>query len=260
MADSYPPGVPPPPPVPPSMQPPGTVPPPPPGGAPPPPQLQPLPWEQPGYPALEGLYETAKLVLTAPSQAFARMSLTGTLAKPILFAIIFGWIGVVARQAYGIAFRSAFANIMGSLHMPGPFGAGAFAFPIAFSIIAMIFAPIFVLIGVFIWSLIVHLFLMLVGGARTGFASTVRVVCYAGVVQILQVVPFCGGVIALVWAIVLYIVGLAAAHRTTQGKAALAVLLPLVLCCVCVAVIAVAFGAAIAAAVGHLGNFGHFGR
>ena len=256
MAETYPPGappVPPTPPVPPSMQPPGTVPPPP-GGEPP---LAPLPWEQPGYPALEGLYETAKLVLTAPSQAFARMSLTGSLAKPILFAIIFGWIGVVARQAYGIAFRSAFANLMGSLHMPGPFGAGAFAFPIAFSIIAMIFAPIFVLIGVFIWSLIVHLFLMLVGGATKGFAATVRVVCYAGVVQILQVVPFCGGLIAFVWAIVLYIIGLAAAHRTTQGKAALAVLLPLVLCCVCVAVLAVAFGTAIAAAVGH---FGHFGR
>ena len=259
MAENYPPGappVPPTPPVPPSMQPPGTVPPPSPGGAPPPPQLQPLPWEQPGYPALEGLYETAKLVLTAPSQAFARMSLTGTLGKPILYAIIFGWIGVVARQIYSIAFRSVINNFMGSFHMPGPMGMRGFQVPILVSVAAMIFAPVLVLIGVFIWSAIVHLFLMLVGGAKTGFASTVRVVCYAGAVQILQVVPFCGGLIALVWGLVLYIIGLAVAHRTTQGKAALAVLLPVVLCCVCVAALAAAFGAAIAAAVGHLGSFG----
>ncbi len=254
MAENYPPGtppVPPQPPAPPSMQPPGTVPPPPPGGA--PPQLQPLPWEQPGYPALEGLYETAKLVLTAPSQAFARMSLTGTLGRPLLYAVIFGWVGMIAGQAYNIAFRSAMQNLLPGMNR-------GFHFPLAVNITLMVLAPLFVLIGVFIWSAILHLFLLLVGGATRGFASTVRVVCYAGTVQVFQIVPFCGGLIGLVWALFLYIIGLATAHRTTQGKAALAVLLPVVLCCVCVAVIAVAFGAAIAAAVGHLGNFGHFGR
>jgi hypothetical protein len=35
----------------------------------------------------------------------------------------------------------------------------------------------------------------------------------------------------MVWAIILYVFGLAIAHRTTQGKAVLAVLLPVVLCC-----------------------------
>jgi hypothetical protein len=256
MADTYPPG-PPMPPVPPPMQPPGTAPPPEGGGIPPGTQAQPLPWEQPGYPALEGLYETAKLVLTSPSQAFARMSLTGTLGKPLTYAIIFGWIGIIARQAYSIVFRSVIHNMMASFHMPGQFGGAGFQLPIAFSIGAMIFAPILLLIGIFIWSAILHLFLMLVGGASTGFASTVRVVCYAGTVQVLQVVPFCGPFIAFFWGLVLYIIGIAIAHRTTQGKAAVAVLLPLVLCCVCVAIMAIAFGAAIAAAVGHFGNFGH---
>jgi hypothetical protein len=249
MAETYPPGappVPPTPPVPPAMQPPGTVPPPPAGGE---PSVAPLPWEQPGYPALEGLYETAKLVLTSPGQAFARMPLTGSLGRPLLYAVIFGWVGIIAGQAYNIAFRSAMQNLIPGMHR-------GFQLPIAVSITMMVLAPLFVLIGVFIWSAILHLFLMLVGGATTGFASTVRVVCYAGTVQVLQIVPFCGGLIGFVWALVLYIIGLATAHRTTQGKAALAVLLPVVLCCVCVAVIAVAFGAAIAAAVGHLGHLG----
>lgn len=247
MADTYPPSTPPAPPQSPGPQPPGTVPPPPTGGVPPAP---PLPWEQPDYPALEGLYETAKAFITAPSQAFARMSLTGTLGRPLLYAVIFGWLGIIASQAYSLAFRGAIMSMLSSL--PGFNPKLMFGLPMGFSIGIMFVAPIFVLIGIFIWAAILHLFLMLVGGANTGFASTVRVLCYAGTVQIFQVVPICGGMIAGIWALVLWIIGIAIAHRTTQGKAALAVFLPLVLCCVCIAVMAVAFGAAIFAAVGHL--------
>jgi hypothetical protein len=252
MADTYPPSIPPAPPQPPGMQPPGTVPPPPPGGVPPAPQAQPLPWEQPAYPALEALYETAKLFITAPSQAFARVSLTGTLGRPLLYAVIFGWLGIIANQAYSLAFRGAIMSMLSGL--PGYNPKLMFGLPMGFSIGIMFVAPIFVLIGIFIWAAILHLFLMLVGGANTGFASTVRVLCYAGTVQIFQVVPLCGGMIAGIWALVLWIIGIAIVHRTTQGKAALAVFLPLVLCCVCIALRAAAFGAAIAAAVGHLGR------
>ncbi len=249
MAENYPPPTPPMPPQTPGMQPPGTVPPPPPGGVPP---VQPLPWEQPGYPALEALYETAKLFLTAPSKAFARMSLTGTLGRPLLYAVIFGWLGIIASQAYSLAFRGAIRGLLSSL--PGYNPKLMFGMPAAATVAIMILAPVFVLLGIFVWSAIMHLFLMLVGGANTGFASTVRVVSYAATVQIVQVVPLCGGTIAAIWALVLYIIGLAIAHRTTQGKSALAVLLPLALCCVCVAILVAAFGAAIAAAIGHLGR------
>jgi len=217
---------------------------------PPAPPTQPLPWEQPGYPALEGLYETAKLVLTAPSQAFARMSLTGTLGRPLLYAVIFGWLGIIASQAYSLAFRGAIHNLLSGL--PGYNSRLAFGLPVAATVAVMVLAPIFVLLGIFIWSAIVHLFLMLVGGANTGFGSTVRVVAYSSTVQIVQVIPLCGGTIAAIWALVLYIIGFAIAHRTTQGKSALAVLLPLGLCCVCVAILVAAFGAAIAAAISHL--------
>ena len=246
MADNYPPPVPP---QPPSMQPPGTVPPPPPAGSPPPAPVQALPWEQPSYPVLEALYETAKLFITAPSQAFARMSVGGTLGRPLLYAVIFGWVGIIAGQAYSIAFRGVLMNMFSAL--PGFNRGMMFGMRPALSVAIMIFAPIFVLLGIFIWSAIVHLFLMLVGGAQTGFASTVRVMCYAGTVQIVQVIPLCGGTIGAIWALVLEIIGLAIVHRTTQGKSALAVLLPLVLCCVCVAILVAAFGAALATAIGH---------
>ena len=246
--------IPPIPPEPPSAQPPVQPPPPPPAGVPPAPPARPLPWEQPDYPALEALFETAKLVITKPSEAFARMSLTGTLGRPLLYAVIFGWIGVIASQAYSLALRGAMQTMFGSLGMGGPFGARGFHLPVMFSVATMVLAPILVLIGVFIMAAILHLFLVLVGGAITGFASTLRVLCYAGTVQIMQIVPLCGGTIAAIWAIVLWIIGLAIVQRTTQGKAAVAVLLPLALCCVCVVIAGIAFGAAIAAAIGHFGH------
>jgi hypothetical protein len=44
-------------------------------------------------------------------------------------------------------------------------------------------------------------------------------------------IPFCGGWIAMVWNIVVEIIGLARSHEIDTGKAALAVLLPIMVCC-----------------------------
>jgi hypothetical protein len=236
MAESFPP------------PPPGDMPPPvePPPPA-PPPEPSALAWEQPGYPFLEGLYETAKLILTRPSEAFGRMSLVIDLGRPILFAVIFGWLGIIASQLWELVLRGALWQ-----WMPG-IGRGAhFALPLTVSVATMIFAPVLVLIGVFLWSAIVHLVLVILGAANGGFAATARVICYAQTPSVLQVVPGCGGVIALVWSLVLEIIGLAKAHRTTQGNAAVAVLLPIALCCACGVLAAAFFGAAIFAAISNL--------
>jgi hypothetical protein len=243
-----------------------TVPPPPPPPEPPypgggvtlppaypaaPPAPQALPWEQPGYPVLEALFETAKLFISEPGEAFKRMSLTASLGRPIGYAIIFGWLGIIAGQLYQIALGGAWMRFLPSMpHSEEmPFASPSF-WTLGWSVAMMVVAPLLILIGLFIGAAIVHLFLLLVGGANSGFDATVRVMCYASTVQILQVVPMCGGVAAAIWGLVLQVTGLAIAHRTTQGKAALAVLLPVALCCVCVAVLFVAFGAMILAAIG----------
>ena len=73
--------------------------------------------------------------------------------------------------------------------------------------------------------------LMLVGGADKGFEATARVCSYAQASQLAQVIPFCGGLLSLVWSLILLIVGLSTAHGISRGKAAVAVILPVVLCC-----------------------------
>src|SRR5438105_1123807 len=96
----------------------------------------------------------------------------------------------------------------------------------------IILVPLVVAISAFISSAILHLCLMIVGGAKQPFETTFRVVCFAGgSANPLLVIPICGGLIGGIWKIVLSCIGLARAHETDTGRAVLAVALPLIVCC-----------------------------
>jgi hypothetical protein len=155
------------------------------------------------------------------------MPTAGGIGSPLLYAIVVGWIGIAIAVVWNMLFQGMWIPFMGA----GEEAAVMAGFTAAWAVGMIIVAPILVIVGVFIGAAILHLMLMIVGGANNGFEATVRVVCYAQTAQLAGIVPFCGGLISLVWAIILYVLGLAAAHRTTQGKAVLAVVLPVVLCC-----------------------------
>mgnify|MGYP000169498498 CR=1 FL=1 len=75
-----------------------------------------------------------------------------------------------------------------------------------------------------LYGLILHLFLLLFGGAKQGLRITLRVVAYAQA----PIILLCG-----IWIFVLYTEGLAAAHRTGIWRSTLAVLVSFILflCC-----------------------------
>jgi hypothetical protein len=74
------------------------------------------------------------------------------------------------------------------------------------------------------------------------------VVSYATVAQLANLIPVVGGMIAFVWTLILAVVGLQELHETPQGKAIVAVLLPVALCCACVGILMAIAGAGILAA------------
>jgi hypothetical protein len=65
-------------------------------------------------------------------------------------------------------------------------------------------------------------------------------------------VPFCGVLITVIWAMMLAIIGLKEAHQTTGGKAAFAVLFPLLFFCGLIMVLAALFMGAVMASFGPL--------
>lgn len=246
------PGIPPAPPTPPLPP----VPPPPPGGGwvpPPPPgaaSAEGLPWERRaeiGF--LNGLVETVKLLVTNPVEAFRRAKEKGDYAEPLVFAIIASWVGVAASSIWSGLFGQAWMAFLPpdvKEKLGGAFATGAGATMIQIGI-----APILVLVGLFVGAAIYHVSFLIVGATKdsaSGFEGTFRVVAYSSVSQLANLIPFAGGLAAVVWNLVLMVIGAARLHRTTQGKAIAGVLIPMLLCCVCMVVAAVAVIGGLAAA------------
>jgi hypothetical protein len=218
--------------------------------APPPlPSVPVIPWEDRSRSAVDGLFATVRLLVSEPAEAFGRMPVVGGIGRPLLYAIIVGWISIAAAVAWSVLLQGMWLPFMESAEDLVGMGA-MYGLTIGWGLMMIVLGPLFVIIGVFVAAAILHLMLLVVGGADGGFEATVRVVCYTQTAQLAGIIPFCGGIITVIWTIVLYVVGFATVHRTTRGRALVAVLLPLVLCCGVAVVIAVLAGglAAIAAA------------
>jgi len=185
-----------------------------------------LPWDQRQTKGLLNAFiETLQMVLSRPVAAFTAMKREGGLGEPLLYAIIGGTFGAVFAITYNFVLRSF-----------TPFADRHDALPHLFAglgwIFLLVLTPLFVVIGMFVLSAILHVCLMIVGGAKQSFETTFRVVCFAeGSASPLLVIPFCGGFIVGIWKIVLYCIGLTHAHETDTGRVVIAVLLPLIVCC-----------------------------
>lgn len=202
-----------------------------------------LPWEhrsQIGF--VKAWFDTVSLLITKPGDAFTMMRPEGGMLDPLLFGIIGGCAGSIVSILFQGVFSSlpGFAGRNSAFEM---FGLGHWGLIIMWAVLS----PLLVLIGLFLGSGIVHLCLMLVGGANRSFETTFRVVCFAsGSAGLFSMVPFCGGIIAAVYHVVLECIGLSRAHQTTTGKALLAIFLPMIVCCgliVLLVVVAGGFGA-----------------
>src|SRR5438270_6866473 len=197
-----------------------------PAGSETPPTRSGLPWDERQTKGLINAFiETLQMVLSRPVAAFTAMKREGGLGEPLLYATIGGTFGGLFAITYNFTLRSL-----------APFGDRHDTLPHLFAgfgwIFLLILTPLFVVIGMFIVSAILHVCLMIVGGAKQSFETTFRVVCFAeGSVSPLLVVPFCGGLITGIWKVVLYCVGLARAHDTDTVRSVIAVLLLLILCC-----------------------------
>lgn len=234
------------------------------GYAPPPSYGGPLPYGAPpaggGHPwerrrtigFLAALIETTKQVLTEPAAFFRSMPVTGGLGSPLLYAVIIAYVGLVASTIYNLVFRSVLSSSLtqmgsgGELERLAPFLAGTTSL-----VLNLLFGPVFIVIGLFIGAGIFHLVLLALGGATRGFEATFRVAAFSQAASIFNVVPACGGLIGLVYTLVLLVIGLSEAHQISRGKAAVAVLVPfVVLCCCC-------GGAGALAMMGLAGALGH---
>lgn len=205
---------------------------------PPPPSEGPgIPWEREQN--ARTLFETLKMVLLEPEKTFSGASTTTGFGPAFIYALILGLAGGIVSAMWNFLTMASARSFLDKIPEEYRPIAEALTQPSIASIIAV---PFGVVIGVFLGAAIIHVCLLIVGGANGRFEDTLRAYAFAqGSVALMQIIPGIGSAIGGIWGLVVSIYAIKALHRTTGGKAALAVLLPIIiaiLCCCCGAIFA----------------------
>ncbi len=184
--------------------------------------LQLPPWERRDrFGLLNALYLTIKDVLLAPGRFFHRMPSQMGVIQPLLFAIVLGVVGTFIAWMYSLVSSSLQMALLGDFsHGRGPIGL----------FFLFLSSPVWVAAGVFVQAGLTHGMLLLLGGGRLGFEATFRVSAYSEATSVILLVPLCGSWLAMIWSLVILIIGLYNIHEIEPWKAVLAVLAPMLFC------------------------------
>lgn len=175
------------------------------------------PWEdQENLGFFKGIIETLKQSLFSPQAFFERCPRTGGFVVPLLYALIVKTTSSLVSVLWLFSTRNQWLE---KLDLSGN----------GLMLVGLMI-PIALFMSIVIEAGIVHLSLFLLGGAKEGFETTFRVVCYGSGPQLLDVIPVIGGWIALMWKTFLLIIGLREFHRISTGRAMWAIVLPSLFC------------------------------
>lgn len=182
-------------------------------------------WEQTGP---QGFF--ARLAGTV-GQMFSRPGVTMRGLRPdvptgralgyyLLLATFSSWISLGYNLAVVLLFPEALAK--------SPFaGTVTKEMMVSGSILNMVMAPFFLAGVAFVVAGILHLLLGVLGVAQAAFSRTLRVYCYAvGTAFLFLLIPGCGTLLLLPWAVGLLAAGLKEAHGTDLVRSSVAVILP----------------------------------
>ncbi len=170
--------------------------------------------------------QTIRQVLLAPSAAFRAMRVEGGWAEPLAFAVLIGSISLWVAQAWSMLVNTLLLGM-------GGMGAQEIAAANVSELAFAMAAPLLVCVATVFGAAVVHVLLIMFGGAPRPFEATFRVMCYSWSVGVLNLIPICGVLIGAVWRVVVQIIGVREAQQVPTGRAAAAVLIPLILTCFC---------------------------
>jgi len=185
-------------------------------------------WERTTGLSLGAAMQTVKQVFSAPTATFQNLPATGGIGRPLFFYTIVGWISGGAA----IFYQLVAASINPEMFLGEAAKGLTQGTILAAGIVVLLFLPLFLVAGAFLWAAIVHLFLMITGAGRNGFEATFRALAYSsGATSMLQIVPLCGGYLYPVAHLVYGVIALREIHRTDLWRVVLSMVLIMLLCC-----------------------------
>lgn len=165
-----------------------------------------------------GFWDKIKYIFSDPNIFFEKIKSEQGIKNSILMYAIVGAFFSVISYAFSFGMMSMISGSYGS--SIGSFGFFYFALPFVILIIGLIMA--------FLYSGLIHTIMIAFKGEGT-YSNSYNVYAYSMVPYlILSVVPLIG-FLAIIYSIILMIIGISKVHNVSKGKATLACLLPAVL-------------------------------
>ena len=185
------------------------------------------PWERRASTGMfPAVVETIKGAVFRPTSFFSSINAVGGHTAALGYGVLVGTIFSIIGQGIGLIINLALGAMMNA-------PSEQVTMQITFAVVFMALAPLLMVIYLYIGSGLAHLGLMIIGGNAKGFDATFRTYCFCVSANIFVVIPFIGGIIAGLWAIVIQIIGLREMQGISTGKAAFAVLWILLVGIVC---------------------------
>lgn len=192
-----------------------------------------LPWQR--EQDFESFSATVKEVLFSFPSAFQTMRVSGGVGSALGFVVGAN----VAAFLIAMLLQFMLNLVLGAfVALAGDGGAEAFGALLIGGLIGLVFGmlvgsilvAVIALVQSFVYSGVVHLCLLIAGGANRGFETTYQVVAYSsGSIAMLAAIPFVGLIGIILYPVIL-IFGLMHSHATSGLRATVAVLLPFLAC------------------------------
>jgi hypothetical protein len=210
----------------------------------PPPSLQAaqpsrhIPWEDRSKEGFLGsLYETWKQSCFYPADFYKNMPILGGIWNPLFYGLLASFVGLIFQMIYAQIFSDIFDPMSWVPASYRSFDPNLLDFTRRFRSMSNIFSivalPFAATLGIFIWSGLIHLELVIFGWKKEDYEASFRLIAYSEGPNFFKIIPFAGDMVAVIWQIVLVVIGIRTVHNTSTGKALLVVFLPLILTCLC---------------------------
>lgn len=196
-----------------------------------------------------GFFEKIGLLFSRPTNFFHDIEKETSLGPALVMYLIVA----VVIQAVSYLFMLSLSSTMSIYGRGSIIGLYGYNDPFSmFMPILIIFGLIAGTVGTFICAAILHLFVIIFKGSGD-YVDTYKISTYSAVPAIIiSVIPFIGGILGGIYAIVLAVLGIRETHDLSTGKAVAVVLIPVGIGVLIAVLIVITLLAAI---IGSLGAF-----
>jgi len=175
-------------------------------------------WQDSKFSFFNAVLATLKQILLSPGKFFNNLNYYEgpRVRSPLVFYITVSFFSILI----GIILEAAIAQLMHNINFLHAFG--------LLTVFILFFITLALIIGIYIYSLILHLFVLIFRG-KGGFDGTFSVLAFSSATFIFRIIPCIGEIVYYIWSLVIIVIGLKIVHKMGTPRALAVVFLPIIL-------------------------------